>query len=229
MGRRLARTLVERGDDVVAFVRSAAQITDLTELGAHVALVDLEKDDAVAVSFELEGADAVVFAAGAGPGSGAPRKAAAPRARAARRADAAERAAAGRHVLGASRGVEAARADERPDGVDDVFWAYLRAKAAAEDDLRARTDLQWTIVRPGRLTDDPGVGLVALAPVGDGDPPRGPRRTPGAAAGERTDVTRDDVALVLAAVLHEPRSAGLVLDLVGGDRPVEDALADVLP
>ncbi len=164
MGRRLARTLVERGDDVVAFVRSAAQITDLTELGAHVALVDLEKDDAVAVSFELEGADAVVFAAGAGPGSGAPRKDAVDRAGAALLADAAERAGVGRYVLVSSRGVEAARADERPDGVDDVFWAYLRAKAAAEDDLRARADLRWTIVRPGRLTDEPGVGLVALAP-----------------------------------------------------------------
>src|SRR5690606_19779296 len=102
-------------------------------------------------------------------------------------------------------------------------------KAAAEDDLRARDGLQWTIVRPGRLTDDPGVGLVALAPVGDGDKPRGKRRKPGAAVGEREDVTRDDVALVLAAILHEPRSAGLVLDLVAGDRSVDEALADVLP
>ena len=150
VGRRLARTLVERGDDVVAFVRSAAQITDLTELGAHVALVDLEKDDAVAVSFELEGVDAVVFAAGAGPGSGAPRKDTVDRAGAALLADAAERAGVGRYVLLSSRGVEAAHADERPDDVDEVFWAYLRAKAAAEDDLRERTDLQWTIVRPGR-------------------------------------------------------------------------------
>ncbi|MFB8230669.1 NAD(P)-binding oxidoreductase [Cellulosimicrobium sp. NPDC055967] len=229
VGRRLARALVERGDDVVAFVRSAAQITDLTELGAHVALIDLEKDDAVAVSFELEGVDAVVFAAGAGPGSGAPRKDAVDRAGAALLADAAERAGVGRYVLVSSRGVEAARADERPDDVDDVFWAYLRAKAAAEDDLRARADLAWTIVRPGHLTDDPGVGLVALAPVGDTDKPRGKRRKPGAAARERSDVTRDDVALVLAAVLHEPRTAGLVLDLVGGDTPVDDALEGVLP
>src|SRR5690606_37956136 len=144
-------------------------------------------------------------------------------------ADAAERAGVGRYVLVSSRGVEAARADERPEGVDDVFWSYLRAKAAAEDDLRARDGLQWTIVRPGRLTDDPGVGLVALAPVGDGDKPRGKRRKPGAAVGEREDVTRDDVALVLAAILHEPRSAVLVLALVAGDRPVDEALADVLP
>ncbi len=229
VGRRLARTLVEQGDEAVALIRSAAQITDVTEAGAQVALVDLEKDDVVSVSFELEGADAVVFAAGAGPGSGAPRKDTVDRAGAALLADAAERAGVERYVLVSSRGVEAARAAERPDGVDDTFWAYLRAKAAAEDDLRARTDLRWTIVRPGHLTDEPGVGLVTLAPVGDDDKPRGKRRKPGSAVGERDDVTRDDVALVVAALLHEPRSAGLVLDVVGGERPVDEALADLLP
>ena len=225
VGRRLARTLVERGDDVVALVRSAAQITDLTEIGAHVALVDLEQDDAVAVSFELEGADAVVFAAGAGPGSGAARKDTVDRAGAVVLADAAERAGVGRYVLVSTRGVEAVHADERPDGVDDVFWAYLQAKAAAEDDLRARDALAWTILRPGRLTDEPGVGLVALVPESDGGRPRGKRRKAG---GGREEITRDDVALVAAAVLHEPRSAGLVLDVVAGDRPVDEALADVL-
>jgi len=225
VGRRLARTLVERGDDVVALVRSAAQITDLTEIGAHVALVDLEQDDAVAVSFELEGADAVVFAAGAGPGSGAARKDTVDRAGAVILADAAERAGVGRYVLVSTRGVEAVHADERPDGVDDVFWAYLQAKAAAEDDLRARDALAWTILRPGRLTDEPGVGLVALVPESDGGRPRGKRRKAG---GGREEITRDDVALVAAAVLHEPRSAGLVLDVVAGDRPVDEALADVL-
>ena len=225
VGRRLARTLVERGDDVVALVRSAAQITDLTEIGAHVALVDLEQDDAVAVSFELEGADAVVFAAGAGPGSGAARKDTVDRAGAVILADAAERAGVGRYVLVSTRGVEAVHADERPDGVDDVFWAYLQAKAAAEDDLRARDALAWTILRPGRLTDEPGVGLVALVPESDGGKPRGKRRKAG---GGREEITRDDVALVAAAVLHEPRSAGLVLDVVAGDRPVDEALADVL-
>jgi len=225
VGRRLARTLVERGDDVVALVRSAAQITDLTEIGAHVALVDLEQDDAVAVSFELEGADAVVFAAGAGPGSGAARKDRVDRAGAVVLADAAERAGVERYVLVSTRGVEAVHADERPDGVDDVFWAYLQAKAAAEDDLRARDALAWTILRPGRLTDEPGVGLVALVPESDGGKPRGKRRKAG---GGREEITRDDVALVAAAVLHEPRSAGLVLDVVAGDRPVDEALADVL-
>ncbi|WP_069385348.1 SDR family oxidoreductase [Cellulosimicrobium cellulans] len=225
VGRRLARTLVERGDDVVAFVRSAAHITDLTELGAHVALVDLEQDDAVAVSFELEGADAVVFTAGAGPGSGAERKDTVDRAGAEILADAAERAGVGRYVLVSSRGVEAAHTGRRPDDVDDVFWAYLQAKAAAENDLRRRSGLQWTVVRPGRLTDEPGVGLVALAPVDDeGQRPRGKRRKAG---GEREEISRDDVALVVAALLHEPRSAGMVLELVGGNRPVDEALGDV--
>jgi uncharacterized protein YbjT (DUF2867 family) len=93
-------------------------------------------------------------------------------------------------------------------GTDEVWAAYLRAKGEAEDDLRAR-DLDWLILRPGRLTDDPGTGLVTLA-----EPDVG-----------RGEVTRDDVAAVLAALLDAPRVRRRVLDMVGGTTPIDEAVA----
>jgi uncharacterized protein YbjT (DUF2867 family) len=101
------------------------------------------------------------------------------------------------------------RVDEEPHAdMDPVFAAYLRAKGAADAAVRARTDLDWTILRPGRLTDDPPTGRVALA-----------ERT------GRFEVPRADVAAVLVALLDEPRTAGLTLELVSGDVPVPDAVA----
>jgi uncharacterized protein YbjT (DUF2867 family) len=99
---------------------------------------------------------------------------------------------------------------ENPPDRDDVFGAYLRAKAEADRAL-AESDRDWTIVRPGMLQDDPGEGRVRIQtePI-------------------RAAVARDDVAAVLAAVLKEPRSAGAILYVVGGDDSVEEALAAVL-
>jgi uncharacterized protein YbjT (DUF2867 family) len=95
------------------------------------------------------------------------------------------------------------RAD--PDS-DDIFQVYLRAKKAADDDLRGR-DLDWTIVHPGRLTDDAGTGRVRVGRL------------------QRGDVTREDVAAVLAAALHDDRTIGKDFDLLNGDQPIEAALA----
>jgi uncharacterized protein YbjT (DUF2867 family) len=106
-------------------------------------------------------------------------------------------------------GVEGVRDGATPEGVDEVFAAYLRAKLAAEDDLCAR-DLDWTVLRPGRLTDDPGIGTVRLADRVD-----------------RGQVPRDDVAAVLMALLDEPATAGAVLELVSGVEPVADAVSRV--
>jgi len=97
--------------------------------------------------------------------------------------------------------------DDPPPGTDEVFAAYLRAKAASETALR-ESDLDWTILRPGRLTDEPGTGMVRLA------------RTV-----RRGSVSRDDVAAVLTALLDEPRAIGRTLEIVGGDVPVAEAVA----
>ncbi|MFI7024784.1 NAD(P)-binding oxidoreductase [Micromonospora sp. NPDC049900] len=150
----------------------------------------------------LTDADAVVFAAGAGPGSGTARKDTVDRAAAALLADAARTAGVRRYLLVSSMGVDG---DPPPD-TDEVFVAYLRAKKAAEDDL-TRRDLDWTVLRPGRLTDDPPTGHVTL----DRYAPRGP-------------ISRADVAAVLAALLDTPATAGLTLETVAGPTPITAAV-----
>jgi uncharacterized protein YbjT (DUF2867 family) len=203
---RLAALLAGRGDVVTGVVRNPDHRADLERAGASAAVVDLESASAEELGAHLTGADAVVFAAGAGPGSGAARKDTVDRAAAELLATAAQVAGVRRYLLVSSPGVDA----PPEPGTDEVWAAYLRAKKAAEEALRA-TDLDWTILRPGRLTDDPGTGRVLLAP-----PPV-----------ERSDVTRDDTAAVLAALLDAPRTARRVLELREGDHDVHEAVAAV--
>ncbi len=203
IGLRLVALLAGRGDTVVGVVRDPAHRADLEAAGATPAVVDLEAADADELAAHLRGADAVVFTAGAGPGSGVARKDTVDRAAAVLLADAARRAEVHRYLL-----VSTAGADDPPDpGADEVWAAYLRAKKAAEDAILA-TDLAWTVLRPGRLTDDPGTGRVLLAP-----PPLD-------AADAAGSVTRDDTAAVLVALLDTPGTAGLVLELREGDADV---------
>lgn len=200
----LEQLLTDRGDTPVGLIRHAGQADDLRQRGAEPVVLDLESSDASEVAAVLGGADAVVFAAGAGPGSGAARKDTVDRAAAVLLADAAERAGVPRYVMVSSMGADAAA----PDGPDPVFGAYLRAKGAADDDLRARPGLEWTVLRPGSLTDAPPTGLVTLAEhTGRGSVPRG------------------DVAAVLAALLTVPApAAGLTLELLSGRQPIAAAL-----
>ncbi|MBC6465383.1 SDR family oxidoreductase [Actinomadura alba] len=199
---RLERILSARGDTVLGLIRDPAHAGDVTAAGADPILCDLEAAGVGELAAHLAGADAVVFAAGAGPGSGAARKDTVDRAASVLLADAAERAGVRRFLQVSSMG---AGEPPRP-GTDDVWAAYVKAKGAAEDDLRGR-DLDWTILRPGRLTDDPGTGRVTLAapPV-----PRGA-------------VSRDDVAAVLTALLDTPATRR-TLELVGGETPIDEAV-----
>lgn len=207
IGRRLGRRLAERGDQVVGLVRNPDHESDLVSDGVLPVVLDLEQVRVDPVAVVVEGADAVVFTAGAGPGSGAARKDTVDRGASELLADAAEHAGVRRFVQVSSMGVESVRDGATPDGVVDVFLSYLRAKLAAEEDLRTRSDLDWTILRPGGLTDDTGVGTVRLA-----------ERV------ERGQIPRDDVAAVLVALLDAPDSAGRVLELVAGDTPITDAV-----
>ncbi|AXI78089.1 SDR family oxidoreductase [Peterkaempfera bronchialis] len=203
---RLERLLSARGDSAAGIIRNPAQADDLRAVGADPLVLDLEKASVEEVAALLGGADAVVFAAGAGPGSGAARKKTVDRDAAVLLADGAERAGVRRYLTVSSMGADAAAAD----GADPVFGAYLRAKGAADDVVRSRAALDWTVLRPGRLTDGPGTGRVRLA----GSTGRG-------------EVPRDDVAAVLAALLDTPGTAGLTLELVGGATPVAEAVASV--
>ncbi|GAA0442270.1 NAD(P)H-binding protein [Streptomyces olivaceiscleroticus] len=200
---RLERLLAARGDEVAGIIRRPEQAGDLLAAGAEPVVCDLEAASVDEVARHLEGADAAVFAAGAGPGSGEDRKETVDRGAATLFANAAEAVGVRRFLVISAMGADR----EPPAGTDPVFAAYLRAKGAADADVRARTALDWTILRPGRLTDDPGTGSVRLAE-----------------STGRGDVTRDDVAAVLAALLAEPATAGRTLELIGGDTPVEDAV-----
>lgn len=200
----LSRRLSDRGDSVAGLVRNPAHAAEVVAAGAEPITADLESVDAATLAGHLAGADAVVFAAGAGPDSGAARKDTVDRDAAALLAEAATSAGVRRYLQVSAMGV-----DDAPAG-DEVFAVYLRAKAAAEQDLRAR-DLDWTILRPSGLTNDPATGTVRLEPHVDSG-----------------TVTRDDVAAVLVALLDEPRSAGKTLELVGGDTPIEAAVAAII-
>jgi uncharacterized protein YbjT (DUF2867 family) len=200
----LEQLLTQRGDQAVALIRNPAHVADVEKTGAEAAVVDLEAASAGDVAALLDGADAVVFAAGAGPNSGAARKDTVDRGASVLLAEAAGQAGVRRFVQISAMGV-----DQPPAaGTDEVWAAYVKAKFAAEEDLRARA-LDWTVLRPGGLTDDPGTGQVALA-------------TP---ALPRGSVPRADVAAVIVALLDESRTSGQTLDLVSGDTPVAQAVA----
>ncbi|HWD05093.1 MAG TPA: NAD(P)H-binding protein [Amycolatopsis sp.] len=200
---RLQRLLAERGDQPVGIVRNPAHEADLTAVGAETAVLDLEKSDVDTLAGVLRGADAAVFAAGAGPGSGADRKDSVDRAASVLLADAAEQAGVRRFIQIGSMGADNADAE----GLDPVFAAYLRAKWAAEEDLRGRQHLDWTILRPGMLTDDSGTGAVKIADKTG-----------------RAPVPREDVAAVVLALLDAPATAGRTLEVISG----EDAIADAI-
>jgi uncharacterized protein YbjT (DUF2867 family) len=157
-----------------------------------------------AADLRADGAEPVVFAAGAGPGSGPQRKGTIDRDGAIKQLEAARGARVDRYLMISSIGAE-----NSPDG-EDTFSVYLRAKAQADEALMA-SDREWTIVRPGPLTDDPGTGRVRIDPQPF-----------------REHVPRDDVAAVLQAVLREPRSARRVLYIGSGEDEIEAALAKAL-
>ncbi|EMF54957.1 MULTISPECIES: SDR family oxidoreductase [Streptomyces] len=201
---RLERLLAARGHEVAGIIRRAEQEDDLRAAGAEPVLCDLESASVEEVAAHLRGADAAVFAAGAGPGSGAGRKDTVDRAAAVLFADASVRAGVRRHLVVSSMG-----ADPAHEG-DEIFDVYQRAKGEADAYVRGLEALDWTILRPGMLTDDAGTGLVRLeATTG-----RGP-------------IPRDDVAATLAELLETPATAGLTLELVSGSAPVAVAVKSV--
>jgi nucleoside-diphosphate-sugar epimerase len=207
IAQRLTALLVARGDGVIGLIRNPAHADDVRAQGADPAVCDLESATVDEVSAAAAGAEAVVFAAGAGPGSGAERKLTMDRDGAIKLLDAtAGTGGAVPYVIVSSIGAE----NPPPESDDAVFSVYLRAKAEADAAVMA-SDRPWTVVRPGSLTDDPGTGEIRL----DTDPFHG-------------RVARDDVAEVLAGVLHDPRAVHRVLYVNGGDEPIAQALDRVL-
>jgi uncharacterized protein YbjT (DUF2867 family) len=203
IARLLHPLLVERGHTPVALVRKESYRADLEAAGAEVRLLDIEQDDEAAFAAAFEGAHAVVFAAGGGADGNIERK---------RTVDleGSLKSIAGARAAGISRFVQvsAIGVDEPlPDDTAAVWKAYVEAKRDADVALRD-SGLDWTIIRPGRLTDDEPTGLVEL---GEGV--------------ARSEVPRADVAAVLAEVVDSGAGIGAQVDLVSGDTPVADAVA----
>ncbi len=201
----LITALAGQGDIGVGLVRNPDHVADLEAIGGEAVVVDLERSNPQELKTVLDGADAVVFAAGAGADSGPERKDTVDRAAAELTARAAELAGVRRYVQVSSFGA----GEDIPEGTDPGFVAYLQAKTAAEQDLMSRGGLDWTVLRPGGLTDDPATNLVTLS-----EPPL--------ASGS---IPRADVAAVLLALLHNPGTAGKVLMLTDGATGVAEAVA----
>ena len=200
IGLQLGGLLTERGDLARGLIRKLEQADDLRQLGIEPVLCDLEADDDAAAA--IRGVDAVVFAAGAGPGSGPERKRTMDYGGAVRLIEAAKSEGVRRYAIVSSTG-----AGNPPAEGGGVFGEYLRAKADADRALAA-SGLDFTIVRPGSLTDDPPSGRVEIGsePVGG-------------------QIPRADVAATLAAVLAMDTTIGATFELVSGETPIEAALA----
>lgn len=203
----MEKLLADRGDSVAGLIRNPDHDDELRAVGADPVVLDLESASVDEVAGHLDGADAVVFAAGAGPGSGIDRKTSVDRDAAILLADAAEAAGVARYLM-----VSAMGADEPASGDDEVYTAYLKAKAAADESVRARASLNSTIVRPGMLTDETATGRVRVAE-----------------STGRGSIPRADVAAMLVALLDSPATGDVTFELISGDMSIEEAVAVLTP
>ena len=196
---RLTRLLSERGDRVRGLIRKQEHAADVEAAGGEPVLCDIEALDEI--SGCVEGADAVVFAAGAGPGSGPERKRTVDYGGAVKLIEAAKKDGISRYLMISSIGAN------DPSSGPEQMRPYLEAKHDADEALIA-SGLGYTIVRPGFLTDDPGTGRITVS-------------TDWSLSGK---IPRDDVAATLAAALHEDGTVGKVFLVISGETPVEEAL-----
>lgn len=200
----LAEMLTGTGHSVISLIRNPEHAPQVYATGAEAVVLDLERAAVDDLTATLRGVDAVVFAAGAGPGSGTQRKYTVDRDGSVLLADAAERAGVLRFIQISAMGTGQPPAE----GAGEAWAAYIDAKTQAEADVRAH-DLDWTILRPGTLTDEPATGTVTLATHGL----------------ERGNIARGDVAAVIAALLPAEHTSRTTLELVAGSTAIPDAVA----
>jgi uncharacterized protein YbjT (DUF2867 family) len=200
IGLRLLRLLAERGDRARGLIRNPDHATDLEAVGAEAVVADMEREDAD-LAAAIAGADAVVFSAGAGPGSGPARKRTVDYGGAVKLIEAAKANGISRYAIVSTMGVE------QPERWSEEMRPYFEAKAEADAALQ-QSGLDYTIVRPGFLNDDPGTGRIDAAPE----------------LGRRGRIPRDDVAATLLATLDAPNTIGKAFEVLSGEMPIEDAV-----
>jgi uncharacterized protein YbjT (DUF2867 family) len=199
IARQLLALLAARGDRARGIVRNPAHVDDLRAVGAEGLVGDVEAENITSL---VAGADAVVMAAGAGPGSGPERKRTVDYGGAVSLIEAAKANGVTRYVMVSAMGAG------DPDAGRGPMHAYVQAKADADTALRD-SGLDFTIVRPGGLTDDPATGRVDAAP----------------SLGRRGSITRADTAAVLLAALDAPSSIGRTFEVLEGETPIAEAIA----
>ncbi|MBB3820795.1 uncharacterized protein YbjT (DUF2867 family) [Xanthomonas arboricola] len=205
VARLLTPLLVRGGHQVTAVFRNPEHEGDVIADGATPVVFDIEHADTAAIAAQLAGHDAVVWSAGAGGGDAA-RTYAVDRDAAIRSMHAAEQARVRRYVMVSYLGAGL----EHGIGPDDGFFAYAQAKAAADAHLRS-TALDWTVLGPGRLTQDPPSGRITRDPGSDAD----------------GGASRANVAQVIAAALATPASIGKTVGFIDGQTPIQQALSQL--
>ena len=202
--RSLVRMLVEEDHPVRGLVRKEEQLSEVEQDGAEPVLVDLEEEVEGDVGRAVEGCDAIVFAAGAGPGSGAARKETMDYGGALKLIEAAERHGVRRYLMLSAMGA----AD--PESGSEEMRPYLSAKARADERLQS-SGLDYTIIRPGSLTNEPGTGRIDAA----------------LSLGRRGEISREDVAAIFAATLEAENTFGKTFEALSGDTPIREAIAAI--
>jgi uncharacterized protein YbjT (DUF2867 family) len=200
VARHLLRLLAERGDTTRGVIRNPDQSDDLRELGAEPVICDIEREE---LTDAVSGADAVVFAAGAGAGSGAERKRTVDYGGAVKLIEAAKANGISRYLMVSAIGAN------RPDTWSEEMKPYYQAKADADQAVEA-SGLEYSIIRPGGLTDEPGTGLIE---AGTGV--------------SRGQIPREDVAATALAALDTPSTIGKAFDLVAGETPIDEAVRSI--
>jgi uncharacterized protein YbjT (DUF2867 family) len=203
IGKRLTRQLVERGHDVRGMARKDEQLEEIEGMGAEPFRLDLESDPEEKVAEAARGCDAIVFTAGAGPGSGAARKETMDYGGAVKLIEAADKENVRRYVIVSSMGY----AD--PGGRGEMEQ-YLLAKLKADVAVQT-SDLEYTVIRPGRLTDDDGAGNIDAAPQ----------------LGRYGEIPREDVAAAIVEALELENTKRRAIEILSGETPVRDALAEI--
>jgi uncharacterized protein YbjT (DUF2867 family) len=203
--RRLVRMLAEDGHEVRGLVRKEEQTGDVEADGAEPVLVDLEAEEVEGgIGRAVDGCDAIVFAAGAGPGSGAARKETMDYGGAAKLVEAAEERGVRRYLMLSSMGAG------DPEAGSEAMRPYLRAKARADERLKS-SGLDYTIIRPGGLTEDEGTGRIDAAEQ----------------LGRRGEIPREDVARTFSVALESENTYHKTFEILAGETPIREALARI--